>query len=101
MSICNMDCFNCPFEDCINDKNAENRVRYWNDVGESRRKAREMYYKNRDRALASQKKYDDAHREKIREYHRNYFYENKERRKEEKRLYMREYYRRRKQAAEN
>ena len=24
--ICNMDCFNCPFEDCINDKSAENRA---------------------------------------------------------------------------
>lgn len=51
MSVCSMDCLNCPFEDCINDEMT----------------AKEYYEANREKILAQQREYRKANREMINE----------------------------------
>lgn len=77
--MCNRDCFNCTFEDCIDkgtssDKHRENSKAY--------------YHKYREKYLEYGRKYREQHRE----YYRNYLkeYNSSERTKERKRLRMRE-----------
>lgn len=82
--ICDRDCFNCKFDDCINDEFN------YQDFVESRQMERDFlftkslkqrrhdewfagyYSKNRDRMLANQKAYKDAHRAELNAKQREY-----------------------------
>lgn len=87
--ICNKDCFNCPYKDCINDEmdhedyvEAAERDRNLKMMPEkvaSRNKAHNSYYaKNRERILAKRKVYYEANREKITVWKKKYYAENRE-----------------------
>lgn len=52
--MCNLDCFHCPYEDCINDGELNNQV-----------KCRNWYQRNREKKIAYQKAYNKAHRAEI------------------------------------
>lgn len=59
--ICNLDCFNCPYPDCIRPETQDEneRSRKWNrDNPDKRRAIRRRYYlKTQDRAKEYQKAY--------------------------------------------
>ena len=80
--ICNKDCFNCPYEDCINDEmdhedyqEAADRDRELFMTPEKRKIAagKKAYYEaNREKIAAGQKAYREANREAYNRYHREY-----------------------------
>lgn len=69
---CNGDCFNCIYDDCVCETDARQResrrLRYQNRTEEEKTKSREYFNKWRK-----------ANSEKLKEYHRKYYQENKER----------------------
>ena len=87
MKICNKDCFNCPFEDYINDKmdyedyvESANRDKDLRSTSKSRKLAaqKKAYYEaNRDKLAEYQKAYREANRDKIAEYQKAYYEANK------------------------
>lgn len=47
---CNLDCFNCPYEDCINDTSMDNSIY-----------CARWYEKNREKKLEYQREYNKRH----------------------------------------
>lgn len=95
--ICNKDCFNCPYEDCINDEmdhedyreaavrdrelfmtpKKRERAAYQKAYYEKNKEKRAAYQKeyrekNREKLAAGKKAYREAHREAYNRYHREY-----------------------------
>ena len=80
--ICNKDCFNCPYEDCINDemdhedyREAAVRDRELAMTPKKRERAayQKAYYEaNREKIAAGKKAYRETHREAYNRYHREY-----------------------------
>ena len=65
--ICNKDCFNCPYEDCINDEMD------YEDYKEAAVRDRELFMTPEKRKIAAgQKAYREANRETYNRYHREY-----------------------------
>ncbi len=115
--ICNMDCFNCPYEDCINDEITD-FDRKTQDESDMKifldgmlPKQRYVYeYNHSQSAKVVQKKYRKSKKgkdaikrynssEKAKETRKKY--KNSERSKELSRIWQREYRLRKKQAAAN
>ena len=65
--ICNMDCLNCKFDDCINDSLGRKREPSEKVLSMDPKniKRRQTYAKNRERYLAQKRKYYAEHREEI------------------------------------
>lgn len=73
--ICEKDCFNCPYEDCINDEMdhedyreaaARDRELFITPKKRERAAYQKAYYeKNREKRVAYQKMYREKNREKI------------------------------------
>lgn len=115
--ICNMDCFNCPFEDCINDEitDIENRVqdnldeeiyleglfpkqRYVYEYNHSQSaKVVQKRYRSSEKGKVAIGKYNSS--DKAKETRKKY--RSSERAKELNRIWQREYRRRKKMAAAN
>ena len=53
MTRCNLDCFNCPYDDCINDGEIDSSIRSAN-----------WYEKNKERKKAYQREYNKNRRQK-------------------------------------
>ena len=72
MKICNKDCFNCPFDDCINDEMD------YEDYVESANRDKDLRSTSKRRKVAAQKKaYREANRDKVAEYQKAYYEANK------------------------
>lgn len=61
---CDKDCFNCPYEDCVETKRDP---AYY----------REYYKNNKEKIMESRRKYREKNREKINAYQRRWRLENK------------------------
>ena len=73
MSICNKDCFNCPYPDCIND------CMDHEDYVEAAERDRELRSTPEKRKLAAQQRaYREANREKLAAQKRAYYEANRE-----------------------
>lgn len=76
--VCNKDCFNCEYTDCINDKLDESDIIEQNtyldvkhhSTPQQLKDAKNSYYRHREERLAKNKKYYYANRDKFREYDR-------------------------------
>lgn len=67
MAVCDKDCFNCPYEDCINDQMDHENYR------ESAAREKELFMTPKKRKIAAGKKaYREANREKYNAYMREY-----------------------------
>lgn len=77
--ICNMDCFNCPYPDCINNGYATAKEIAIGDVEKS---TSTYYSKNKEHCLKVVREYQDRNREKLREYSREYYQKHKKSKKE-------------------
>lgn len=80
MKVCNRDCLNCIYEDCIEDKLKTNHKKGELSEEAKAHKAeynRQAYWKNRERRLAYQKAYQKAHRAEQNEYMRKRYAEKK------------------------
>lgn len=113
MEKCNMDCFNCPYPDCINDEmtaedyqEALQRDRVTLNSKEKLKlneKKRAYYADNRERRLAWQRDYYQANRDHIRAMRKAHYYANRaeeltkrkayeEKNREKLQAWRREYY---------
>lgn len=73
--VCNMDCFNCKFSDCINDE--------LEPAPEKRDRIPGSYYdRNRDERIAYQKKYNEEHKEEQKKYQMEYYKRHSDKKKE-------------------
>ena len=78
--MCNMDCFNCEFDDCINDRLEVEDFK--NSIDEVPKEIK------RKREIAN--KYASNNREKNRIYALNYYYQHKEEQNQRSREYAKE-----------
>ena len=75
MSICNKDCFHCPYPDCINDEmdhedyvesaELDKELRSTPEKRKVAAKQRAYYEANREKLAAYQKSYREANRDKV------------------------------------
>lgn len=84
MRICNKDCENCVFDDCINDemdaddyREAERRDKLCAGKSTASKKGRAHYLKYRDQYLARSRKYYQAHKAEAIQYQKKYYAENR------------------------
>ena len=68
---CNMDCFNCPYEDCIFDGITQA------DIAESNERTR-LHRAEVDKQYAYQREYREANRDAIAAYQREYYEANRD-----------------------
>ena len=87
--ICDMDCFNCKYPDCINNSRETKAEKQMKETEKPKKKST-YYERNRERILAKQKKYNSEHRAERREYEREYYRKNSEEKKERQRQYNKE-----------
>lgn len=67
--ICDKDCLNCKYDDCIfDDEERKKRNAY----------QLEMYYKHREKKLAYAKEYREKNKESQRKYHKRYYQLNRD-----------------------
>lgn len=98
--ICNRDCFNCQFDDCVCDEmtvedTAQSRMLEKNfilpktdrQIAISARK-RAYYKKNKDTIRAKHKAYYERNREAVSAYNRIYYRENRDTMRAKHRAYM-------------
>jgi hypothetical protein len=104
--LCNMDCFNCPHPDCIDDgisakeiADSERRDRETDDNLKKRRERYRAWYRRtmadpaRSAAYkAKQKAYMQANRDRLLVYWRRYYDEHREERKAYQRAYNKKHY---------
>ena len=89
--VCNMDCFNCQYEDCIKDYLTIDEYALSKELDKdivreitptSVRRNRETktrwYHKNKEAELVKRAKYREANREKIKEINKQYHAEHRE-----------------------
>lgn len=67
MKLCEKDCFNCRYDDCILDGLGRGRPPEAADVKKSKKQLRmhEYYMKNREKQIKKSREYYQAHREEI------------------------------------
>ncbi len=97
MSICNKDCFNCPYPDCINDQmdhedyiEASKRDKELRSTPKSKKlAAQKKAYReaNREKVAAQQKAYREANREKVAAQQKAYREANREKVAAQKKAY--------------
>ena len=84
MAICNKDCFNCQYPDCVLDeldaedyRESSQRDMALKERTDKQRKVaaqKKAYYEaNRDKVAAQRKAYREANRDKYNAYMRNYY----------------------------
>ena len=88
--VCNRDCFNCPFPDCINDVDTQEDI----DAAERReqkikdgwcraeriaRRQKEYRDEHREKAIESSRKYYATHKDHVKKKHAEWYQKNKER----------------------
>lgn len=85
--ICNMDCFNCIFPDCINNgRETKSEKQMKNDL--KQKTFKETYYeRNREILLKKAKEYNATHREERKKYYKEYYRRNAEEKKEYRRIH--------------
>lgn len=72
MEICNKDCFNCPYIDCIYDEEVDEKKAM-------RRETQKRYYeKNKERWQAYKREWYEKNKEHCREQKREWYRKNKE-----------------------
>lgn len=92
--ICNEDCFNCPYPDCINDELTTKTYRELNKI------EKELLFPRsgeKEKAAERQRKYYEANRERMRERNRKRYWADVDK----SRAYHRERYRIRKEEKAN
>ena len=102
MPKCNMDCFNCPYPDCINNeiesgkemamrhrsRNTSKTSKYLENRAEILAKAKSYYQRNKEARIAYQRAYNAEHYEQVKERSRVYQAEHRaERREYERKRY--------------
>lgn len=111
MSICNMDCFHCPYEDCVNDEITDedrktqdkydvncNKERIPEERSRTKKKYEAQYdYMRTEKRKIAQKRYMDSEKGKATQKR----YANKKILSGKNAEYCRAYYYRKKQAAAN
>lgn len=107
-AVCNRDCFNCPFDDCVVDDytydevvEARERDKEYaltemdNSTREKVKKnteyLREYYQKNKDKKSEYNRWYREEHKDEMREYYCKYRQEHKEAIQAYQREYQRKY----------
>lgn len=88
--ICNKDCFNCPFPDCVNDDGLD-----WNEYKEAREREGLFLTPEEKKLAAKQRAYYEANREEIAAKQRAY----REANRGAYNAYMRDYMRRKRKEA--
>ena len=86
MALCNGDCLNCKFDDCIASQSdclkfsKEEKNDYYTDLGfkDELTKDQLKYLKNREKYIAKAKKYYQEHKEERKKYSKKYYQLNKE-----------------------
>ena len=78
---CNFDCFNCIYNDCINNGNSYSQEYYDKNRNKILAYHREYYQKNKDKILDCYKEYRQKNRDKILAYHKEYYAKKREIRK--------------------
>lgn len=86
MALCNGDCLNCKFDDCIASQSEclkfskEEKNDYYTDLGCMNELTKDQlkYLKNREKYIARAKKYYADNKEKKKEYNRKYYQKHKE-----------------------
>ena len=80
MAICNMDCFNCQFADCINDRLEAKDFEsdQYDEVSHSKKKARSDRYRALHKEVLNERsrKWNSEHAERVRETTRKWNSEN-------------------------
>ena len=71
--ICNFDCFNCVYDDCINDRCSYSQEYYDKNRDKIIVHQREYRKKNRDKSSAYQREYRQKNKDKILDYQREYY----------------------------
>ena len=104
--ICNYDCFNCVYDDCINDSLTYNDYKqskaldkeskqvagkvaetyYERNKERIRMQCKQYYQKNRGKVLQHNKEYYKKNKEKVLQYHKEYYKKNKDRIIQERKL---------------
>lgn len=94
--VCNRDCFNCIYEDCIDNdidsdeiRQAAERDRMFARRTPKQLKDRECYLRTREKRIASSKRYRDANKEALAERQRIYRREHRDLVNERQRAYYR------------
>lgn len=89
--MCNKDCFNCPYDDCINDEINE---RDYEELAEAEKIAGIEKPKKKKKSYSKEKKlqYYYEHRDHIREYKKQYYLKNRERFIEYRRNYYQDHH---------
>ena len=68
--ICDLDCFRCPYPDCVNDRITQKE--------REQSTARDVELRERDKVAAAQKAYYEANREKVAAAKKAYYEANRE-----------------------
>lgn len=91
-TVCNEDCFHCPFPDCIRDSATLCDIDYADpaQAASTRKEKLHLYYlKNRDRILAYQRAYRERNIERCRAHDRAYYQAHKKQKQQyNKRKYL-------------
>ena len=90
--ICNKDCFNCPYEDCINDEFDDNDFRELKKLDKELGEMNTTTGYEYDQYRKKKRQYYQTHKEERKAYQRSYYQTHKEERKEERRAYNRKCY---------
>lgn len=85
-TVCNRDCFNCIYEDCIDDRVTPEEYQRSAAVDrqhalakdDQKQKARDYYLQNREKKLAAAKVYYQSHKKEAKAYLRKYRANNRE-----------------------
>lgn len=79
--MCNKDCFNCTYNDCIRDEGQDNRDYYNNyrssNLDKERERDRNRYKNEKDRRLANNQAWRETHKKERKEYFRKKYLERK------------------------
>ena len=72
MTTCDMDCFNCKFDDCMKSYSPPE------DLDKRREYDLKYYQENREKIIARSKEWADSHKEQKRASSRRYYQRNRE-----------------------
>lgn len=73
MARCNGECWDCPYEGCIDEAYLEELMGLDPDPGDQ-----SYYQRHKEKCRERSRKYYKEHREKMREYFKDYYQKNKE-----------------------
>lgn len=93
MAICDKDCFNCKFDDCVVDELPDEELQdtdkvIFNEaelkILKRRERNRRYYHTHKEQCKQAMKRWNEAHAEEVKAHKRKYWRENYGKRKEEK-----------------